>query len=332
MIKSYIGISRDHSGSMGGISKAAMNDYNSKITSIKNATIQYSQDTVISVVECSSDVKRVVTNSNIISVQPISSYRTGGMTALWDSVGDLIEQFENMPDAKDPNVSFLIMAITDGAENGSHRWSASRLGKKIKELTMSDQWTFVFRIPRGHAYYISSLGIPEGNIQEWDQTERGVQEASAVDNAAFGQYFTVRASGVRSTDKFYTDLSNVTVSDVKKNLTDISAQLLVMTTGDTVVELRPFIVSKMNQWKTGASFYQLTKTEHIQSNKKIIIRDKKSNKCYSGHEARHMLGLPDNGTIKVTPGSHGKFDIFVQSNSVNRKLMPNTEVLYAPTI
>jgi len=66
----------------------------------------------------------------------------------------------------------------------------------------------------------------------------------------------------------------------------------------------------------------------VQDHKQIAIRDKKTGVIYSGVNARQMLGLPYHGTVKVVPGNHGAYDIFIQSTSVNRKLVKGTQVLY----
>ena len=81
--------------------------------------------------------------------------------------------------------------------------------------------------------------------------------------------------------------------------------------------------------KRGAAFYLLMKPENeVQDHKQIAIRDKKTGVIYSGVNARQMLGLPYHGTVKVVPGNHGGYDIFIQSTSVNRKLVKGTQVLY----
>jgi len=41
-----------------------------------------------------------------------------------------------------------------------------------------------------------------------------------------------------------------------------------------------------------------------------------------------LLGLPEVGSVAVNPGDHGNFNIFVQSTSVNRKLVAGTKALY----
>lgn len=336
-MKNYIGISRDHSGSMNGIAAPAMRDYNSKIQVIKEATLANGQDTIVSVVEADGVVRRVVSNSNVTALKPITTYRCGGMTPLYDSVGDLIEQFEATPDASDPNVSFLVMAITDGHENASRKWTGRKLADKIRALTMTDRWTFVFRVPRGYGSQLAnSLGLPEGNILEWDQTNRGVEVAAKQDAEAFTAYFGGRSTGMTSTKKFYADLSNVSSTDVAAALVDISKDVVILPVGanDNGQQIRPFIEKRLNKpMKKGAAFYQLNKTEPVvQDYKKIVIRDKKTQSIYEGLAARQMLGLPRYGNIRLAPGNHGNFDIFIQSTSVNRKLTSGTSLIYWETV
>jgi hypothetical protein len=49
-LKNYIGFVNDHSGSMGALRTAAMQDYNVTITAIKDAATREMLDTVVSVV------------------------------------------------------------------------------------------------------------------------------------------------------------------------------------------------------------------------------------------------------------------------------------------
>lgn len=336
-MKNYIGISRDHSASMRPLTQQAANDYNSKIEAIKTGTIQNNQDTIVSVVECgtghTSRVGRAVVNSNVTALIPLTTYEANGNgTPLFDSVGELIEMFESVPDYNDPDVSFLVMAITDGAENASRKYTAASLSRKIAQLISTDRWTFVFRVPRGYARNLTSLGIPAGNILEWDQTERGVVEAAAKDTEAFASYFNMRSSGVRATEKFYTNLTDVSSKQVEATLDDISARVTIWPIGpkEDGMAIKPFVEQRLAGPMTkGCAFYQLNKPESaVQDYKKILIRDKTTQAIYYGAAARQMLGLPTWGTIKLAPGQHGNFDVFVQSTSVNRKLVAGTSLIY----
>ena len=346
MTKNYIGISRDHSASMRGIANAAARDFNSNIQSIREESIAHNQDTIVSVIKCGYRDKFVSTsnvfesrNSNILAIQPIpeSEYRAdGNSTPLFDSVMELINDFSKVPDANDPEVSFLIMVITDGEDNSS-RTSGRQLADHIRRLQSTDRWTFVFRVPRGYKRHLVSLGLLEGNILEWDQTQRGVEVATQATTQAMRSFYSARASGVKSTSTFYTDLSNISADQVKSVLTDISSEISIWSVlpQEDGVQVRDFCEKRLGNtgMLKGAAFYELTKREpKVQDYKQIVIRDKSTKMIYGGSAARDMLGLPHVGDVKLAPGNHGNFDIFIQSTSVNRKLPAGSSVLYWPKV
>jgi hypothetical protein len=339
-LKTYIGISTDNSASMQYIKKQAAKDYNTQIATIKENAIQHSQDVIVSVVNCgygSSDkVNRQIVNSSVTVLQPIneSSYETNGRgTPLYDSIGELIEIFENSPDANDTNVSFLLLIITDGEENSSRKWSASLLRDKIKKLQATDRWTFSFRVPKGYGRsLISNLGLYEGNVQEWDVSTRGIEQATVAVQSAMSGYFTARSKGSTSTKSFYSDLSQVSDKDIKTTLKDISSEVQIWQV-QTLAEgqaIREFVEHKLGtHMKKGAAFYELMKPEKkVQDNKQVIIKDKNTNVFYGGSQARDMIGLPRYGDASLKPGDHSHYQIFIQSTSVNRKLPIGTNVAY----
>ena len=241
----------------------------------------------------------------------------------------MIEQLQAVPDATDPEVSFIVMVITDGEENSSKKWSGASISKKIKELQATDRWTFVFRVPRGGWRTLVGYGIPDGNILEWDQTTKGVQAATAATRSAVKSFYAARATGVKSTDKFYADLSTVSLTEVKQALVDVSNQVdvYVVDKNNDGVQIRDFVQAQGITFTKGCAFYQLNKTEEVQDYKQIAIRDKQKGAVYSGFAARDMLGLPQTGTCKLAPGQHGQYEIFIQSTSTNRKLVKDTNVL-----
>lgn len=341
-MKNYIAISRDHSGSMGSLTRAAARDYNENIQSIKAAASQFGQDTIVSVMKCgvgrNADNIRESVNSSVSALKTLSSYEaSGSATPLFDSVGELIEILESSPDAKDTQVSFLVMAITDGQDNASRKYPAHILSDKIRKLQATDRWTFVFRVPCGYASHLTRLGIPEGNIQEWEQTERGMQASTVQTRAAVDEYYKGLSTGVRSTKKFFTNLKDVDSATIKASLRDISNEVnlwIVKNAGEGAT-IREYCEKQLNgkAMLKGAAFYQLTKTEdEVQDYKQIAIRDKKTGSIYSGLAARDLLGLPRAGMCKVAPGDHGDYDIYIQSTSVNRKLPVGSTVLYWPNV
>ena len=338
-MKNYVGFSRDHSVSMRSIVKAAARDYNSTIETIKSLSLSENQDTIVSVVRCggpgsSSTVDTEIVNSSVTALVPLSEgqYQANGSgTPLFDSIGALIELFEATPDANDPDVSFLITAITDGDENSSRRYTAASIASKIKQLQSTDRWTFAFRVPKGYARVLTKQGIPEGNILEWDTSETGLNIAAKSSQEAFTAYYSGLSRGVKSTDKFFTNIAHVSQKEVKQSLTDISKEVSLWEVQQESA-IRPFVeeVTKGPMIR-GSAFYQLTKPEsEVQDYKQIAIRDRTSGDIYSGGAARQMLNLPTYGTVKVAPGDHGNYDIYIQSTSVNRKLPTGTKVLIWP--
>ncbi len=330
MKKQYVGISRDHSGSMNSLRNPAMKDYNSTIQAIKDAAGLNNIDTVVSVTSCGigGGVRREVVNSSVSSLKPITNYIADGGTPLFDSVGELIDMLSTAPDYHSPDVTFLVIAITDGEENQSHEWK-HKLGSEIKRLQATDRWTFVFRVPRGYGRELEKLGIPSGNIQEWDQSERGLRESSVQTVSAISDYYSGVSRGIRATKSFFANMKNVSPNQVAANMVNISDEVAIFPVKDRA-DISSFITLKTKRpYVKGKGFYQLSKPEKaVQDYKVIVVRNKNTGAVYGGGTARQLLNIPNYGTISLRPGDHGEWDIFIQSTSTNRVLVPGTSALY----
>lgn len=334
-MKSYVGIIRDHSGSMGCLANQAIRDFNDNISALKDASIGKDIDTLVTVGICDSRQlgKFAEIQVPLKDVYDIRSYPTGDMTPLFDSVGDMINRLQDTEEYKrNKKASFLIMVITDGQENASKFWTSESLSSRMKELQATDKWTFVFRVPKGYKSNLVRLGIPEGNILEWEQTEEGFKKATFATRDAIEVRYSGLARGITKSDTFFTDMSNVKSKTVETKLQNISndVKFFPVTSKYAGAQIRDFCNSVLKRpMIKGAAFYQLTKPEKkVQDYKIIAIRNKKKDEVYTGAHARQLLGLPYHGEVKIIPGNHGQYDIFIQSTSVNRKLVAGTEVLY----
>jgi len=97
----------------------------------------------------------------------------------------------------------------------------------------------------------------------------------------------------------------------------------------TRTEIMTFILEHRMKFLKGSAFYQLIKTEaRVQPNKLILIRDRTTGKVFAGDNARDMLGLSKIQNVRLHPGDHGNYDIFIQSMSHNRLLPRGSGVLY----
>lgn len=330
--KNYIGFVNDHSGSMQGIRRAAAADYNANIDAVKTAASREMLDTVVSVVGVGfprgADVTRQVQISNPHVLKPITDWPTDGGTPLYDGIASMINLLKGLPDADNPNVSFLVMVTTDGEESHSRQYDSYSLKKLIESVSETGRWTFVFRVPRDASLHkITSLGIPLDNIQKWDTTAEGMAKSTAQTTQAVNTYYTARASGQKSSSSFYANATAVDTSALKDITKDVS--LYVVGTHQNGIEIKDFILSKRMQYLKGAAFYQLTKTEaRVGHTKQFAVRDRTTGKIFAGPEVRQMLGIPVGGNARLHPGDHANYDIFVQSESTNRKLVGGTGVVY----
>lgn len=337
-MKTHVCIVRDHSASMRSLSQGAMDDFNLLIEGIKASKVAY-HDIFCSVVECGvgylgrTEVREC--GRRIEDMFPLSCYSTdGSCTPLWESVMTAINSVRSTAQSLInkqiviENEAFIVMVITDG-HNNAGLVTASQLAKKIQEFQATDKWTFVFRVPVGNKSTIVGLGIPEGNIIEWEQTSQALQVSTQVNLSATRSYFDSRSSGKTSTNKFYTNMTNVKIGEVKKELDDITTQVRseAVWTPDNGKQIRDFCENHFGGYEIGKAYYQLMKPEKLQGHKKLIIKHLKSGKYFAGDSARQLLGLPDH-EVKIVPGDHFQYEIFVQSTSYNRKLVSGTKILY----
>ncbi len=338
-MKNYIGFSRDHSGSMRSIAHAAQRDFNEQLEVIQSAATQHNQDTIVSVVTIGvgsrATVGREVVNSNVQVLKPLDYYQAdAGGTPMIQSVFELIDLLSSVPDAKDPDVSFLVMVTTDGQETEA-RHRGPELARRIQQLQATDRWTFVFRVPKqGGVRELQRLGLMVNgvNVFEWETTAKGVQVSTKANTEAFTEYFTQRSTGMKRTSKFYANMQDVSIDEARKQLVDISNEVAFypVTSADAGKDIRTFTEAKIGEAMVrGGAFYQLCKTEpRVQAQKRIAIRDKQTGTVFAGDAARHMLALPTVGTVRLAPDELGEWDVFIQSTSVNRKMDAGTQLMY----
>lgn len=97
---------------------------------------------------------------------------------------------------------------------------------------------------------------------------------------------------------------------------------------DKECEIKSFVTDRGAAFKKGRGFYQFTKAETIQERKEVVLRDRVTGDMYTGDKAREMIGLRPGERATIRPTYLDKYDVFVQSTSVNRKLKPGTMFLY----
>ncbi|WP_281908904.1 VWA domain-containing protein, partial [Streptomyces olivaceus] len=296
------------------------------------------QETRVTVYVFADQVECVIYDKDVLRMPSLKQmYRVGGMTALLAAT--LKSQRELAQTAQlYGDHSFLTFVLTDGQENASHRCTDApardprALVDAVASMieTQEDNWTLAVLVPdqmgRREAM---QYGFPKDNVAIWDATStQGLQEAGQVIQEATEKFMIGRSKGIRGSRAVFSTGADAVNKDTIKAAglkpVDSAKYQLVPVTRDAAI--RDWVVESGHTYRTGGAYYQLSKSEKVQPKKQISVLEKKTDRIYTGPEARALLGLPD-VEVRIKPDHNDEFTIFVQSTSVNRKLVPNTRLL-----
>lgn len=327
----------DHSASMRGLAQKALWDYRNMLEALKESASLNKEDVYYIHGQFPFSSDKVIRFSQVASIEDVTSIGSyeaaGANTPLWDATFNAISRMkEEALKRKDEDISFLLIVITDGANNATHDCDAKTLKKEIDSVISTDKWTVVFRVPPGYGAMIYDIGVPTGNILEWEKSEKGIEVASIQTSAAINTYMATRSSGGTSTKTFYVNTENVKAKELEKSLGKTitsEAQVFFVQKNSKISDF--WLENISGEFQKGQLFYELTKTEKaVQDYKLVCLRNRETGSIYGGDGARDLMGLPITGTHPVAPGNTGKYDIFIQSTSLNRKLLAGTKVIYWP--
>lgn len=143
-----------------------------------------------------------------------------------------------------------------------------------------------------------------------------------------------KVDDAKSEDSFKIGKRTVTLKTLP-GLNVVPAGRFQVISVDSADSIKGFVEKNGITYKVGKAFYELTKTEEVQQYKEIILQDKISGDMYYGDDARKHLGLKpqcerkgDYAHEKLRPVKDDEYRVFVQSTSVNRKLVAGTNLLY----
>jgi hypothetical protein len=315
----------------------SMDRHSSELIRVADAQIAYlaqrskelDQETRVSVYtfSYSSSIQCVIFDKDVLRLPSIKEvYHPNGMTALVDatlkSQDDLAKTAQMYGDH-----AFLTFVLTDGMENDS-RHTAVDLEKVLKN--QAENWTVAVLVPDMRAKHdAKKFGFPSDNIAVWDpNSSEGINEVGKTIRTATDNFMVSRASGVRgSRSIFSTGIDAVNKQTLKEaGLKPLPLDAYAVINVKKDGPIRETVEANGLVYKLGIAYYQLTKTETIQPQKAIAIRNRHSGRYHVGQNARDLLGLGGDA-VRVKPEHNPEFDIFVQSTSVNRKLIAGTRLL-----
>ncbi|MFB7942630.1 vWA domain-containing protein [Streptomyces sp. NPDC127049] len=325
---------------------SSMSHLRGKVVEVADQQIEYlarrsrelDQETRVTVYVFADKVQCVIYDKDVLRMPSLKElYKVGGMTALLAAA--LKSQRELAQTAQlYGDHSFLTFVLTDGQENASHR-CADAPSKQPKALVAAvaemiekqdDNWTLAVLVPdQMGKREAMNCGFPKDNVAIWDATStQGLEEAGQVIQQATEKFMVGRTKGIRGSRAVFSvgaeAVNSKTIAAAGLTPVDASGYQLLPVTRDAAI--RDWVTESGHTYRTGCAFYQLSKSEKIQARKRIAVLEKQTDRVYTGPEARALLGLPDE-EIRVKPDHNADFTIFVQSTSVNRKLVPNTRLL-----
>ena len=135
----------DESGSMSGTEGDVIGGFKKVVDeqkAIENGTCS------VSYFKFASDVEKVYIGKDINEVEYLDGkYHPGGLTALFDGVGTAIDEIgkwiDKMPESEKPEKN-LIVVMTDGGENNSKDYTASKVKEMIKHQEDKYNWSFIY--------------------------------------------------------------------------------------------------------------------------------------------------------------------------------------------
>jgi hypothetical protein len=319
----------DRSGSMRGHEESVVKVFDAQIEHLARRSRELDQETRASVYLFDDVIDCLFYDKDVLRMPSLKGlYAPRNQTAMVRGTLQAISDLKQTPEIYGDH-AFLLYVLTDGQENC--HGNAAELRRVIAALP--DHWTVAAMVPdqRG-VHEAKSFGFPAGNVQVWSTAAGGMAEVGEIVRKSVDSYMQSRAVGVRgSKGLFSVDAGAVTSSVVKAaGLKPVTAVCLAVSEAQPI---REFVESRGYAYVIGQAFYQLTKPEVIQPGKLIAVRHRLSGRVYTGPDARSVLGLPGHevrvAPAGAAPGSYGhaEYDIFVQSTSVNRKLVPGTTLL-----
>jgi|LakMenEpi03Aug12_release.lakeMendotaPanAssembly.Ray.scaffolds.fasta_scaffold117280_5 hypothetical protein len=319
----------DESGSMGSLADAVVQVFDAQVAHLAKRSQELDQETRVTVVvfNDSQYTRTLIYDKDVLRLPSLAGYYVPyGGTPLIDATLTAVADLRMTPE-KHGDHAFLGYVLTDGQENRSTNTPAA-LAKMIRDLP--DNWTLAVLVPNQYGVHEAKrFGFPADNIAIWDATSaKGLDEAVAKIRTTTETFMQGRTQGIRgSRSIFKVDTSNLKHSTVKQVLDKLPATDYSIWDVRTDAEIRDFVESRTKlPYKKGMAFYMLTKPEIVQARKRVAVHEKATGAVYSGDSARQLIGLPAD-KARVVPGDFSAYDIFIQSTSVNRRLLGGTKLL-----
>jgi uncharacterized protein YegL len=200
----------DRSGSMNSVRQSAFDGINEQISTIKK-NVKLTGKTYVTYIQFDQEIETVFENKDAKDLTPITynQYEPRGTTALRDATLTAIKSLQSAGAKDGDDAGYLVVVISDGAENASKDITATELKAEITKLEATGNWTFTYMLSNVDSQAVAaSLGVSVGNVSTYHATLAGTTDAFSQMSGSYTAYASLRSSGVRGTNVFYNSNSN----------------------------------------------------------------------------------------------------------------------------
>ncbi|WP_282203290.1 vWA domain-containing protein [Kitasatospora fiedleri] len=349
----HVSLVVDKSGSMRRHEAQLVRVVDEFVKGLQEESDRLGHETRISLYAFDHEVRNLVWDMDVKHLPSLKGLYAvaNGATALIEAAVKSVDDLKHVWEGYGEH-SFLQVVVTDGEENASGCAESGLMHTRMKKTEgaavlggwmdrirtamadLPDHWTSAILVPNSLAKRTAQeYGFPAGNIAIWDaDSSGGVEEAIDTVKTAATSFLRGREKGVRGTKSLFAMGQDLSAADVSANLEALDTGAYALVPVDRQAPIREFVTGAGHPYRTGCSFYELSKRERIQGGKQLAVAEKDpatglmTGRVFSGPAARSLLGLPAAETT-VKPGDNPAYTVFVQSTSVNRKLVPGTRLL-----
>lgn len=210
ILKTLVTVVLDRSGSMQRGKQHTIDGFNEQIQTLKSAESETSKS-LVTLVTFNDRVEVLFDAIPVNSIPELTeqTYIPSGMTAMYDGVGEAIRLLEKRDDINDPNVSVLMVILSDGEENASRVSTQAHIAEKIQSLKDTGRWTFTYMGANVDLSTISTqLNLDIGNVISFNaSSEEGYAQAAMLRTAGTEMYMKSRSVGaVTASADFYSSV------------------------------------------------------------------------------------------------------------------------------
>jgi hypothetical protein len=201
--KTYYQLILDRSGSMSVCVEETVNGVNSQIRRIRELAARFPEQDLITSMSLFNHKLMPVWDRirpNDLREITFQDYRPDGNTALLDAIGKTIGYLQaNIGEEVSRNeASVVVVIFTDGYENSSHDFTHAQVASLIRELELTNKWTFSYIGATLDAVEIAiNMNIQASNAIHFS-VEDSVNEFNRVANSMDDYLFEKKRGNIKT--------------------------------------------------------------------------------------------------------------------------------------